>query len=574
MDEHGIPRLREIAVFLAAAGLVMPVFHRLRVSPALGFLLVGVAVGPFGFAQILPAGHWLRVAVIQDLDGVRALSELGVLFLMFTIGVELSFDRLWAMRRWVLGLGGAQILATVAAIAGLLHVLGTPIEPALVLGGALALSSTAIVMQLLAERRQRGTTVGRAGFAVLLMQDLAVVPILVLVGSAAPNDDGTAWLALGTALLKAIVAVGAIVLIGRLLLRPVLRFAGVSRNRESFMALTLLGILATAWATGAAGLSMALGALLAGLLVGESEFRHQIEADIEPFKGLLLGLFFMGVGMSIDPRRLWSDGSTVLVAVVVLGLLKASIVALLALIAGLPTRAAVETGVLLGQGGEFSFVVLALAASIGALPAELAQMATLVVGVGMMATPPLTALASRLLDALPRRAEPYDADVAEAGDLQDHVVIAGFGRAGQRIASVLDRQEIPLAALDLDVKVVEAARAKGIRAYFGDASLPDVLRHLNCRAAQALVVTMDDPAAAERAVVGIRRDYPNLAIFARARDDAHAQRLVECGATSVVQETVEASLQLAGHVLEGAGVPDETVDQILAQHRDDASTSP
>lgn len=574
MDEHGIPRLREIAVFLGTAGIVVPLFHRIRLSPVLGFLLIGVVVGPFGVIHLVPADSWLRHIVIADIEGVRTFSELGIVFLMFTIGVELSLDRLWAMRRLVLGLGSLQIVVTATAVAAALRLLGLPLTIAMVLGGALALSSTAIVMQLLGERRQLGTSVGRTAFSVLLMQDLAVVPILLLVGLAAPGDDGPpAWTALGLALLKAGIALLAIVGIGRLLLGPLLRLAGATRNRDLFMALTLLAILGTAWATSTAGLSMALGAFLAGLLVSESEFRHQIETDIEPFKGLLLGLFFLSVGMGLDPERLWTDLPTILACVVGLGLLKAAIIAALALAFRQSLRGAVECGVLLGQAGEFGFVVLTLAVGLGALPPELAQTAGIVVGLSMLLTPLVTGLAPVLTRLLPHGAATHPAEDADLGALEGHVIIAGFGRVGRRIAMLLDQQQVPFVALDIDVAKVTAARQAGVRAFVGDAGRADILVRLHTGAAQALVVTTDDADAAERAVAGIRMDYPSLPIFARARDAEHAQRLAELRATGVVEETVESSLQLAGRVLGATGVPGDAIDQILAQHRADTVTS-
>jgi monovalent cation:proton antiporter-2 (CPA2) family protein len=567
MEHVGIPWLREGAIFLVAAGIVVPVFHTLRLSPVLGFLLVGVAIGPFGVAQLVGPDSPLRYAVIGDLEGARALSELGVVFLMFTIGVELSLSRLWSMRRLVLGLGSAQIIVTAAAISVALAFTGTPTVAAMVLGGALALSSTAIVMQLLAERRQLGTTVGRASFGVLLMQDLAAVPILVLVGLAGASDGASAWAALGMAMLKAAVAVAAIVVVGRLLLGPALRWVSATRSRDLFMAITLLAILATAWITAEAGLSMALGAFLAGLLVSESEFRHQIEADIEPFKGLLLGLFFLSVGMGLDPQRLWAAPGSILGAVVALGLLKAVVIAALALAFGLSLRSAIECGLLLGQAGEFSFVVITLATGFGSIAPELAQTAAIVVGLSMLVTPPVASLAHIVARKLPQ----WHADGvehADLGELEGHVIIAGYGRAGRRIALLLHQEQVPFVALDVDAAKVAKARAEGITIFVGDAGRAEILARLRAASAQALVVTTDDPDAAERAVIGIRLDYPDLPVFARARDEAHAARLSEHGATGVVQETVESSLQLAGRVLAATGVPVDTVDDILAQHRD------
>ena len=316
MDEHsGIPYLREAVIFLVAAGAVVPVFHRLRISPVLGYLIVGGIIGPFGLGLWIGDMPVLSYAVIHDIEGVQALAELGVVFLLFMIGLELSLDRLWAMRRLVFGLGSLQILVTGTVIGALAWAFGNPPAVAIVLGACLALSSTAIVMQLLMQSHRLGTPLGRSSFAILLMQDLAVVPILFVVGILGAGTDGFPAVALFLALAKAVLAIGLIYVAGRLALRPALHVVAQTRSPEMFTAAILLTVIGISAITGLAGLSMATGAFLAGLLLAETEYRHEIEVDIEPFKGLMLGLFFMSVGMGIDWRVIAAEPLWILASV-------------------------------------------------------------------------------------------------------------------------------------------------------------------------------------------------------------------------------------------------------------------
>jgi monovalent cation:proton antiporter-2 (CPA2) family protein len=570
MQPHeSIPYLREIVVFLVAAGIVVPFFSRLRMSPVLGFLAIGAALGPYGLGLFADEIGILRFAVIDDIAGVKPLAELGVVFLLFMIGLELSPERLWALRRLVFGLGTLQVTLTAGAIGAIAWAFGNPPGAALVLGMAFALSSTAVVMQLLVERRAVASPLGRASFAILLLQDLAVVPILMLVSVLAAQAGGSLSTALGTALLIALLATAGIVLAGRILLRPLFRIASATRSPELFMALTLLAALGTAALTQAAGLSMALGAFLAGLLIAETEYRHEIEVDIEPFKGLLLGLFFMSVGMGTDfsvvaEKPLWLAAS-----VIGLFALKAPITAGLCRLFGLPRHTAVEAGLLLGQGGEFAFVVVGISATQGLIPRDTAHFMLLVTALTMMATPLVAILARRAGRALERdharRGVPAEAKVPR--ELAGHVIIAGFGRVGQMLARVFDACGVQYVALDVDPIAVAQHRATGMPVYFGDASRVEILRRMHAERALSVVVTTDSPISAQHTVHAVRRHWPHLQIVARARDSAHARHLLGCGASEVIPETVEASLQLAGRVLETAGEPAEAVAQALAQQR-------
>jgi monovalent cation:proton antiporter-2 (CPA2) family protein len=562
VQAHSIPYLRELVIFLVAAGIVVPVFHRLRVSPVLGYLIIGGIIGPYGLGLFVDDMGWLSVAVISDIDGVRRLAELGVIFLLFTIGLELSLDRLWSMRRLVFGLGGLQVVLTGAAIAAIVWTAGASAEAAIVLGACLALSSTAVVMQLLIERRQLGTPLGRASFAILLLQDLAVVPILFIVGVFGTAAATTSvWLELLIALGKAAGVIAAIFIAGRLVLRPLFRMVSHSRSVEMFMAASLLIVIGAAAITGASGSSMALGAFLAGLLLAETEYRHEIEVDIAPFKGLLLGLFFISVGMGIDYRLVGQFALPLIGALAGLFVLKAAIVFTLARLFALPLHTALESALLLGQAGEFAFVVIALARTFDLIPEPLAQFVLIVVGLGMVATPFLAAAARRLAKVIEdRTAHAAHAEHLPALDgLEGHFVIAGFGRVGRILASLCDAEEMPYIGLDMDSANVAECRREKLPVFFGDASRLPMLHRANVEKARALVVTMDNAAAAEQVVRKARSEFPELLIYARARNRSHATRLLALGASDVVPENLESSLQLAGRVLAGTGCPDDVI---------------
>jgi len=571
MQPHdSIPHLREVVVFLVAAGIVVPFFSRLRMSPVLGFLALGALLGPYGLGLFADEIGVLRYAVIDDIEGVKPLAELGVVFLLFMIGLELSPERLWALRRLVFGLGTLQVVLTAIAIGVIAWAFGNPPEAALLLGMALALSSTAVVMQLLVERRAVATPLGRAAFAILLLQDLAVVPILMLVSVLAARAGQNLPGALGMALLTGVLAIAGIVLAGRLLLRPLFRLASATRSPELFMAVTLLAALGTAALTQAAGLSMALGAFLAGLLIAETEYRHEIEVDIEPFKGLLLGLFFMSVGMGTDFRVVAEEPVWLVASVIGLFAVKAPIIAGLARLFGLPRHTAVEAGLLLGQSGEFAFVVIGIAAIQGLLPRDIAHFMLLVTALAMMATPLVAILARRAGHAIERghagRGAAEEARVPH--ELAGHVIIAGFGRVGQMLARVFEATGVPYAALDVDAVAVAQHRAAGLPVFYGDAGRVEILRRMHAERALCVVVTTDSPLSAQQTVNAVRQRWPHLLVIARARDSSHARRLLDCGASEVVPETVEASLQLAGRVLEASGEPSEAVAQALAQQRE------
>jgi CPA2 family monovalent cation:H+ antiporter-2 len=561
-------RLQEAVVFLAAAALVIPIAKRFNTSPVFGFLLVGLLVGPHGLARLAEQHTWLRHVLITDVDGVRALAELGVVFLLFMIGLELSLERIWGMRRFVLGMGGAQIVVCATVIACVAWGFGNPVATSVVLGSCLALSSTAIVIQLLTEQGRFGTAVGRGSFAVLLAQDIAVVPILFVVASLGADTGEPLILTLGLAIGEAVLAVLLILGIGRLVVRPAFRYLSGLHSPELFMASTLLIIIATASATHAAGLSAALGAFLAGLLFADTEFRHEIEVNIEPFKGLLLGLFFMSVGMIVDLTEILNDPLWIALSIVGLFVIKSSLTAGLARLFGFSRGQAIEIGLLLGQGGEFAFVIVALATALALVPVPTAQFMLIVVGGTMFLTPLVARAARRLGHGIDSRGPARAAgDVDIDPDLRDHVIIVGYGRTGRLLASLLNRQHVAHVALDLDAAHVGGLRAMGAPVFLGDASRVAMLEKVRLRRSAALVVSADDPEAAETVLTAARGLSRDLPVLVRARDSAHAAALLERGATQVVPEVLEAGLQLGQLMLEQVGLPTDAAREVIDAER-------
>jgi monovalent cation:proton antiporter-2 (CPA2) family protein len=563
---------RQAIIFLFAAGIVVPLFRRAGISPVFGFLLAGLVIGPHGLARFAADLPWLHYLLIEDIKGVKALAELGVVFLLFMIGLELSMERLWSMRRRVFGLGGAQIMLTAVVISVIASFFENTLAAAVVLGFGFALSSTAIVMQLLTENRRLGTATGRMGFSILLCQDIAVLPILLLVGAFAVETAQSGLsiaIAFGQAIFEALVAMAAILLIGRIVIGPILRFYGGAANREMFIALVLLIVIGTAIATEYAGMSMALGAFLAGLLLAETEYRHAIEVDIEPFKGLLLGLFFLSIGMSIDVSAIFDNPIWLTASVIGLYCVKAPIIYGLARIFGENRSASIETGLLLGQGGEFGFIIVALAFNKGLLPEETAQFMLLVTGLSMALTPFIANTARKLAQLLESRERTEGIIEPELSpDLADHYILAGYGRIGQTIGALLDQQEIPHVGIDMNANLVSRFRSTGGGVFYGDARLPHMLKKLNLASAGGLIITVDNAQSAERIVETARRQCSEIPIYVRAKDRIHAEKLAELGASHIVRETVEASLHLGELVLTGIGIPEEPARRLIESRRE------
>lgn len=548
--------LVDVLVLLIAAVLAVPIFQRLRVGPVLGYLVAGVVIGPYG----------LRL-IANDAD-IRHLAELGVVFLLFAIGLELKLSRLLVMRRLVFGLGSLQVLVTGAILAVIAWSVGVTPEAAVVAGAALGLSSTAVVLQILTERGELNSRTGRVAFAILLMQDLAVVPLLSLV-SILSGEAPSISAALGLAALQAAAVVVGIIAVGRFLLRPVLRLIAASNSTEIFAAAAVLVVLGTSWLTAQVGLSMALGAFLAGLMLAETEFRHQVEADILPFRGFLLGLFFMTVGMSVDLGLVMREAATV--AAIVIGLVATKFLVNFGLcrLFGFSNRVSIHAGMLLAQGGEFGFVLFGLAGALGVMALDLTNILILSISLTMIATPFLAALAARISAGLPDHAVVTPSRLDEAGEMSDHVIIAGFGRVGQTVARMLEAESIPYLALDLHADRVAEGLTRGLPVFYADASRPEVLRLAGAAHARAVVLTLDHAGRAERAVSILRQAFPELRVFARARDRSHSKILQQVGATQAVPETLEASLQLGATVLRAAGVTSGEVGRLLDEFRAD-----
>ncbi len=546
--------LRDVLIILLAAVAIVPLFRRLRAGAVLGYLVAGAVVGPFG------------LGLIEQPGAAMVLAQLGVVFLLFSIGLSLSIDRLTSLRRYVFGLGAAQVLVTACVFWGALRLLGTASPAAIVLGGGLALSSTAVVLQVLIERREIATPPGRVAFAVLLFQDLAVVPLLTLI-PLLRESQGRVLPALGIAFLRAAAVLLVILAAGRLALRPLMRAVARDGTPELFTGIVLLLVLGIGWVTQEAGLSMALGAFLSGVIIAETEYRPQVEGDIQPFRGILLALFFMTVGMGVELAVIRQHAPLLLALLGGLLTVKAGILFVLARGFGLAQATAAPLGLMLAQGGEFGFVLFALAREAGVLSELTAQLAVLVVGLSMAVTPALLGTARRLARRLERAAASPDALAAGAGETRDHVIIAGYGRVGRTLARLLESRGTAYVALDLDPEQVANARSQGMPVYYGDASRLDVLRAAGAERAQAIVVTVDEPASARRTAHMARMLAPELPVVARARDVTQCEELIRAGATEVIPEVVEGSLQLVAALLGRLGASREEIEQLLGEFR-------
>lgn len=560
--------IKDAVVFLFAAGVVVPVFRYLKLPAVVGFMLSGMALGPYALGQLAHQYHFLEYFSISEPEAAAPFAELGVLFLLFLLGLEFSFEKLWGLRRAVFGAGGLQAGVSALAIGLIAWQVGLPAEAAIICGLALALSSTAIVMQLLIEQKQAAQPVGRAALAVLLFQDILVAPILIFVGFVNIEAGTNLTAVLLEALVNGVIAIVAIMIIGRFGLRRMFSLAAAAGGRDFLMALTLLTVVGAAAITATAGLSLALGAFLAGLLLGETEFKHQTEVDLEPFKGILLGLFFMTVGMGLDLPSILSQPWVILAGLGALLLLKLFIgFGALRLFAG-KTPMSIEAAFLLAPAGEFAFVVIAAATAVGALAPEPGGMMAAIAGLSMLLIPILGKVGTFIADRL-RAQEPAHTLEEDFADLEGHVIIAGFGRVGHAVARILAAEEADVVALERSAVNVSRARNAGWRAYLGDAARPEILHSAGADGARLFVVTVDDVSAAEGMVRAFHKLRPEVPIIARARDHEHAQRLIDAGAKEVIPDAVESGLQMAGRTLHEFGYNDETIRDRLAAERDE-----
>lgn len=541
--------MTDIIILLVAAVIVVPLFQIARLGALPGFLVAGIIVGPSG------------LELIGNVGEISHFAEFGVVLLLFIIGIELKPSRLWLMRRQVFGLGALQVVVTGAVISALVYVvLDLPARTALLVGPALALSSTAFVLQILAQQRQLHNEYGRASLAVLLFQDLAVVPLLALVPLLAMPELGIGE-DIGIALFESLAILGIVAIVGRYFLGPILHRVASAGNPELFTASAVLIVLGTATAAEHAGLSMAMGAFIAGLLISNSSYRHQVLAEILPFRGLLLGLFFMSMGMSVNVLVLLDQPIALIFITLVLLAVKAAILYLLTRLFRLEAGNSKAVALLLAQSGEFAMVLFALARQQDLLTDTLFQQLLLVVLLTLLATPALAELAGRIAGRKPAES----GETEEPGEAEAAVVLAGYGRVGRRIGEILTQAEIPFVALDSDPSTVRVNRAKGFPVFNGDVCQPGILQAVGATGAKAIIVTLNDPESTKEVVSSLRAMYPATSIFARGHNLDVCQELNWLGASGVVSENIQASLELARMTLTRVGLDEAEQEHMLGQ---------
>jgi monovalent cation:proton antiporter-2 (CPA2) family protein len=541
-------QLIQVAVFLAAAAIAAPVGRSLRMGAVLGYLAAGVIIGPYVLGPLY---------ALDDVGEVLHFGEFGVVMLLFVIGLELRPVRLWALRSAIFGLGAAQLLSTSAVIAALGLAIGLTAVQALFIGLALSMSSTAFALQVLEEKNELTTRHGRLAFSVLLFQDLAAIPLIALVPLFALGHAETT-MDFKSAVIAILTILGVIV-VGRFLLSRLYRFVAATGVREAMTASALLTVVGVALIMEAVDLSAALGSFIAGALLADSEYRHQIEADIAPFEGLLLAVFFIAVGMSIDLNVLVAEPLQLLAIVAVLITLKTIILYLLGRWWGLDNAAARRLGLVLSQGGEFAFVLFGAGALQGVIEQSTANLLILAVTFSMAATPVLLLIDDKVEQALSPEAPPYDTPAGGEG----HVIISGFGRFGQIVARILRARQIPFTALDASVEQVDFVRRFGAQIYYGDAGRLDILQAAGADKARAFVLAVDKVDSSLRIAEMVRTHFPDLPIYARARDRTHVHKLMDLGVTIIERETFLAALELTKDLLRGLGLKEAEVKRLV-----------
>ncbi|SFG26870.1 Kef-type potassium/proton antiporter, CPA2 family [Novosphingobium sp. CF614] len=556
------PVMSDALVILGAAGIVIPVFNRFRITPVIGFILVGLLVGPFGLGRHVFDHPWLSYITITDPDGLEGFAEFGIILLLFSIGLELSFARLWEMRRMVFGLGSLELIVTGCALTFILAAIGEHFVGAMALGLALALSSTALVLKI----TNTTTPVGRAALAMLLFEDIALVPIIFLLGALAPHAEGNGVGNLLDTLLWGTVAVGGLLVLGRYLLPPLFAQAARTKSPELFLAASLLVVILASLATAATGLSPIVGALVAGLLIAETEYHAEVEQITEPFKGLALGVFLITIGMSIDLMVVWENLGSILVATVGVVLLKSVVTGLLLRLMGARRGTATETGILMSSPSETTLIVLTAASSAQLIQQGTAQFWQIVTALGLTITPLLSLAGktmARRVDGIEPPHQPAD------GEGKPRIIIVGFGRVGRLVADMLAKHGRPYVAVESNTDSVTEGRRRGYAVTFGNAGHGDAMLRLGAAEAAAVILTMDEPVTAQRIVRKLRAQFPDLPIIARARDADHAAQLYRAGATHAVPETLESSLQLSEAVLVEIGVAMGPVIASIHEKRDE-----
>jgi len=561
--------LAQILLLLVAAVGVVALARRAGLPAILGYLIVGVVLGPHA------------LGLFDETEGTRLLAELGVVFLLFTLGLEFSWPRMVAMRREVFGVGSVQVVTVAGVVMLVFHALGVDLLAAVALGGAVAVSSTAIIVQQLTEQSEINRTHGRVAFSVTLFQDLTFVPFLVLAGALVAGSLDFSPARVGTAVALGTLAVGFVLIVGRYALRPLFHEIAHSRLQELFTLAVLLVALGSAWVSHAAGVSMATGAFLAGVMLAETEYRHQVEAAIRPFRDILLGLFFISVGMMLDLGVLQGDLLLILGILAAMTVCKALLTALVGRLWGLPPFKAVRTGIVLSVGGEFGIAILTILIQGKVVADEVTQPLLVAIVLSMVTAPLLLRQNRRIARWLLREQGPPASAAAStpeeraAAELaaSEHVILCGFGRVGQNLARVLESQGHEYFAMDLDPARVRAGRAAGLPVIFGDASDPELLRRAGLAQASAVVVTFSDPAVALGIVRSVRAERVDVPLLVRTADDTRLEELMSAGATEVVPETFEASLMLASHALLLLKQPVSRVVRAIGSARNDRYAS-
>ena len=555
---HSLSYLTDVLILLAVSIANVVLSRRLKLSPVLGYLCMGAAIGDYG------------LGLIKEPEHAHTLSEFGVVFLLFVIGLELTFERLIQMRLFVFGFGGLQLVLTSFSL-GFFILYALKLTPAIsfFIGSALALSSTAIVLQVLDESKRHSSQVGRLSLSVLLMQDLAVVPLLALLPILATAQNNEEILStMGFAGLKALIAIILITIFGRVFLRPFFSVIGSAKSDEVYVATTLLIVLGAALLTAELGLSTAMGAFIAGILIAETEYRNRVENSIIPFKSLLLGLFFLSVGMSIDVKIIFDNLDDVFIGATVLLLVKGLIIYLLSRAFKLQNGASIHSALLLCQGSEFAFILFSIAAKQKIFTEELSQLLLVIVSVSMAVTPMFAILGAYIEDKVDS-GEQLDKNQEFSGvsDLNSHIVISGFGRVGRVIAQMLYEENYNFIAVDSDLTLVKKARAKGFPVYHGDLGDEDVLKAVGAARAKALILTMNDKISLRKALKNIHMHYPNLEVIVRAEDFKHGRNLRKLGASATVPATIEVGLQMGGALLKNLGISDHEIMDIKERFR-------
>ncbi len=553
--------ISDALVILGAAGIVIPLFARFRITPVIGFLLIGILVGPYGLGALTPEVAWLTHVTISEPDSLDIFAEFGIILLLFTIGLELSFNRLWQMRKLVFGLGAAELLIIGSSIGVVLAMMGQYWTGAMALGLALALSSTAIVLPI------SGTSspVGKAALSMLLFEDVAIVPIIFMLGALAPYAQADGLTGLWTTLWQGMAVVAVLLVAGRFLLPVLFAQAARTKSPEVFLAATLVVVIGASLATGMAGLSPIVGALIAGLLIAETEFHGEVETIIEPFKGLALGIFLITIGMSIDLQALRDNLGMILTAVVLVLVFKAIVTGVLLRMMGARRNTATETGILMASPSETTLIVLSAASTAMLIQPGTTQFWQIVTAIGLTITP-ILAFVGR---AVARRVDPVP-DVAQDDSAPaGRVIVVGGGRVGRLVSDMLRVHDQPYITIESDADLAMEDKRDGYNVIFGNAARLETLRALRVQDAAAIVLTMDAPVLAQRLVSRLRKTYPNLLIVSRARDAAHAAALYKAGASHAVPETLESSLQLSEAVLVDIGVAMGPVIASIHEKRDE-----